>query len=139
MKLRTTTIRQEVILPGTPKAVYEALVDPKKHAAVTGAAATGEAKVGGAFTAWDGYIFGKYLDLVRGSRIVWEWITTEWPMGYPPSQVDVTLTRSKGGTKLAMVHSKVPTSQAEAYRQGWIDSYWDPLKKYLLTKKRVVP
>ncbi|MGA1975640.1 MAG: SRPBCC domain-containing protein [Conexivisphaerales archaeon] len=139
MKLSTTTIRQEVVLPGTPKAVYEALVDPKKHAAVTGAPATGEAKVGGAFTAWDGYIFGKYLDLVRGSRIVWEWTTTEWPVGYPPSQVDVTLTRSKGGTKLAMVHSKVPTSQAEAYRQGWIDSYWDPLKKYLLTKKRVVP
>ncbi len=139
MKLSTTTITQAVVVPGTPSAVYEALVNPKKHAAMTGAAATGEAEVGGSFTAWDGYIFGKYLDLAKESKIVWEWTTTEWPEGYPPSQVDITLTPSKGGTKLTMVHSKVPSSQAEAYRQGWIDSYWEPLKKYLLKNKRAAP
>jgi activator of HSP90 ATPase len=136
MKLTTTIITQEFIFPGTPIAVYEVLVEPKKHAAMTGAAAEGEAKVGGSFTAWDGYISGKYLKLAKGSRIVCEWTTTEWPAGYPPSQLDLTLTRSKEGTKLTMVHSKVPSSQAEAYRQGWIDSYWKPLKEYLQAKKR---
>lgn len=138
MKLGTTTITQVVVVPGTPGAVYEALVNPKKHSAMTGATATGEAKVGGSFTAWDGYIFGKYLDLTKGSRVVWEWTTTVWPAGYPPSQVDITLTRLKEGTKLTMVHSMVPSSQAEAYRQGWIDSYWEPLKKYILTNKRAL-
>jgi activator of HSP90 ATPase len=137
MKLSTTTITQEFVFPGTPIVVYETLVDPKKHAAMTGASATGKIKVGGSFTAWDGYITGKYIELARGSRIVCEWTTTEWPAGYPPSQLDLTLTRSKDGTKLTMVHSKVPSSQAEAYRQGWIDSYWKPLKKYLQTTKRV--
>jgi hypothetical protein len=29
-----------------------------------------------------------------------------------------------------MIHSKVPVEQAESYRQGWIDFYWEPLKKY---------
>ena len=136
MKLSTTTITQEFVFPGAPIAVYETLVDPKKHAAMTGAAAKGEAKVGGSFTAWDGYISGKYLKLVKGSRIVCEWTTTEWPAGYPPSQLDLTLTRSKEGTKLTMVHSEVPSSQAEAYRQGWVDSYWSPLKEYLQAEKR---
>jgi uncharacterized protein YndB with AHSA1/START domain len=135
MKLSTTTITQEMVFPGTPLAIYEALVDPKKHAAMTGSAAKGAAKVGGAFTAWDGYISGKYLKLVRGSRIVCEWSTTEWPEGYPPSLLDLTLVPSKEGAKLTMVHSKVPSSQADEYRQGWIDSYWNPLKEYLLAKK----
>jgi activator of HSP90 ATPase len=136
MKLSTTTITQEFTFPGTPLAVYETLVDPKKHGAMTGSEATGQPKVGASFTAWDGYIFGKFLELAKGKRIVWEWTTTEWPAGYPPSTVDLALTPVKGGTKLTMIHSKVPSSQAEAYRQGWIDSYWTPLRKYLQAKKQ---
>jgi hypothetical protein len=30
----------------------------------------------------------------------------------------------------------VPAEQAEEYRQGWIDNYWDLLKEYFLKKKR---
>ena len=38
------------------------------------------------------------------------------------------------GTELIMIHSKVPVEQAESYRQGWIDFYWEPLKKYFNKK-----
>jgi activator of HSP90 ATPase len=71
--------------------------------------------------------------LVKGKRIVQEWKTTEWP-DYPPSIVEFTLKKKGIGTKLTMVHSKVPSEQAESYRQGWIDFYWEPMKKYF--KKR---
>jgi activator of HSP90 ATPase len=130
MKTRTTTITQEVIIPAPPAEVYEVLVNPKKHAAMTKAAANGDPKEGGAFTAWDGYIFGEYLGLEKGRKIVWRWSTTEWPEGYPPSKVEITLSPFKGGTKLVMVHSFVPASQAESYRQGWIDFYWKPLREH---------
>jgi activator of HSP90 ATPase len=135
MKARTTTFKQEVVIPAAPDDVYWALVDPKKHAAVTGARASGEPRKGGEFTAWDGYILGKVLELSKGKKIVWGWSTSEWPEGYPPSKVEITLSRSGDGTKLVMVHSDVPASQAESYRQGWIDFYWEPLKEYF--KKRV--
>ena len=127
----TTTIQQTDFIPGAkPQEVYDALVDPRKHAEFTGAKATGQAKVGAAFTAWDGYISGKHLTLEPGKRLVQEWRTTEWPKDAPPSRLEWTFRAKGDGTEVVMVHSEVPADQAESYRQGWIDYYWDPLKQY---------
>lgn len=130
---KTTTIRQIIFVAAKPDEVYNALMDEKKHAEFTGAKAIIDSKVGGKFTAWDGYISGKNLRLEKGKRIVQEWKTTEWP-DYPPSIVEFSFEKKGNGTKLTMVHSKVPAEQAESYKQGWIDFYWKPMKKYF-TKK----
>lgn len=131
MPHRVKTITQRTFVPAaTPAQVYDALADPKQHAAFTGSPATGAARVGGRFTAWDGYISGVHRELVRGRRIVQDWQTTEWPEGAPPSTVEFTFSVAKGGTAIRMVHSKVPAEQADSYRQGWIDYYWEPLKAY---------
>lgn len=136
MKLKTTTITQTVVIPASPEDVYDAYIDPKKHSAFTGAETTCDPRVGGEFTAWDGYITGKNLELEKGKRIVQEWSTSEWPEDYPPSRLELTFSEVKGGTELTMVHSDVPASQAEDYRQGWIDDYWDLLKEYFQSKKK---
>lgn len=130
MTARVKTITQTVKVPAPPAAVYEALVNARVHAAFTGAAATGSARVGAAFTAWDGYISGVHRELVKGRRIVQDWSTTEWPAGAAPSRVEFTLKAVKGGTAVRMVHSNVPAEQADSYRQGWIDFYWKPLKSH---------
>ncbi len=136
MKLKTATITQKVVIPASPEEVYDAYMDPKKHSAFTGAEATCTPKVGGEFTAWDCYITGKNLELEKGKRIVQEWSTSEWPEDYPPSRLELTFSKVEGGTELVMVHSDVPASQAEDYRQGWIDDYWDLLKDYFEKKKK---
>ncbi len=135
-KLKTGTITQKVTIPASPEEVYDAFMDPKKHAAFTGADATGKSEVGAEFTAWDGYITGKNLELERGKYIVQEWSTTEWPEGYPPSRLELTFVKVKDGTELTMVHSGVPAEQLEEYRQGWFDNYWDLLKEYFQKKKK---
>ncbi len=135
VKLKTITITQKVVIPALPEEVYDAFLDPEKHAAFTGAEATGEPRVEGEFTAWDGYITGKNLQLEKGKRIVQEWSTSEWPEGYPPSRLELTFRKVKDGTELTMVHSQVPAEQAEEYRQGWFDNYWDLLKGYFGKKK----
>jgi len=127
---KTETIKQKVIIPATPIEVYEAFVDAKKHSEFTGSKAAFDPKIGGQFTAWDGYIFGKNLELERGKRIVQEWLTTDWPEGQPPSRLELTFKKAKTGTELSMVHTDVPAEQAADLAQGWIDFYWDPLKKY---------
>jgi activator of HSP90 ATPase len=114
--------------------VYQALLNPKKHAEFTGAGATGSPRVGGKFTAWDGYISGRNLELEPPGRIVQEWTTTEWPAESPPSKLEWTFVQKKAGTQVTMVHSNVPASQAESYRKGWVDFYFDPLKKYFAAK-----
>jgi len=136
LKLKTATITQRVVLPASPVEVYEALLDPRKHSEFTGAQATGRAVVGAEFTAWDGYISGRNLELERGKRIVQEWVTVEWPEGFPPSRLEFTLRKVSGGTELKMVHSGVPADQEEELKQGWIDNYWDPLKSYFEKRGR---
>jgi activator of HSP90 ATPase len=138
LRLKTTTITQKVVISASPEEVYDAFMNGKKHSAFTGAKATNDAKVGGEFTAWDGYIAGKNLELAKGKRIVQEWSTTEWPAGYAPSRLEFTFRRVSGGTEIRMAHSKVPEEQAEEYRQGWIDNYWEPLKIYFTKHKRSV-
>ena len=96
--------------------------------------ATISAKVGGKFTAWDGYIFGKNLELEPGRKIVQGWTTTEWPEGYPPSRLEITLRKRPGGTELKMVHSNVPAEQKDEYAGGWRSFYWEPLEAHFKSK-----
>lgn len=128
-------IQQTVYLDASPEEVYDAFLNAKKHAAFTGSPATTSARVGAEFKAWDGYISGRNIELVKGKKIVQEWETTEWPEGYPRSRLELTLTPKRGGTVLKMVHSKVPAEQVGDYTSGWQSSYWEPLKVYFAKKK----
>lgn len=135
MEMKFGTIKQTAEFDATPLEVYEAYVDTKKHAAFTGQAATGTPKVGGKFTAGDGYALGKYLKLEKGKLIIQEWATTEWPEGYPPSVLELTLKAKGKKTLLTMVQSKVPEDQVDYYAEGWKEFYWEPLKKYFEGRK----
>ncbi len=130
MKRPTRTIKQTVFIQAKPDEVYSTFLKAKTHAAFTGSRATCSPRVGGKFTAYDGYIWGKFLELEDGHRIVQEWQTTEWPDEAPPSIAEFTFVEKDDGTELTMVHTEVPAEQADSYRQGWIDFYWDPLKAY---------
>lgn len=132
--MKTKTIRQSRFVSARPMDVYKAFVDAKKHSAFTGGKATGVGRVGGRFTAWDGYIAGKHLILAPGKRIVQEWVTSEWPEEAEPSRLEWVFKSYRGGCVVRMIHSKIPASQAAAYRQGWIDHYWNPLIAYFAEK-----
>jgi activator of HSP90 ATPase len=136
MKLKTAIIKQKIILQALPDEVYDALLNPRKHSEFTGSKATGKAKVGAEFTAWDGYISGKNLELEKGKRIIQEWATTEWPEGYPPSRLEFILKEVDGKTELTMIQSNIPAEQEEELKQGWIDYYWEPLKNYFEKRKK---
>ncbi len=134
--MKFKVIRQVELIDATPDEVYEAYVDPEKHSEFTGSPAKGAPRVGGRFTAWDGYISGKFLELEKGKKVVHEWKTTEWPPGYPPSVVELTFKAKGKRTVLTMVHSKAPAEQAESYAEGWTDYYWEPLKRYFRASER---
>ena len=136
-KLDVTIITQKVIIPNvSPKQVYEAYVDPKKHSVFTNSRATGKAAVGCEFTAWDEYIFGKYIELEVGKRVVQEWSSTDFPKNYPPSKLELTFCEIPEGTEITMVHSNVPKKQADETFQGWTEFYWMPLKEYFSKKSK---
>ncbi|HJX24263.1 MAG TPA: SRPBCC family protein [Candidatus Bathyarchaeia archaeon] len=130
MKNKITTIRQKVVVPASLEEIYEAFMDPKKHAAFTGSKATGDPRVGGKFTAWDGYIYGENLELLRGKRIAQKWKSTDFSPSDSFSKLELSLKKVKEGTEISMVHSDVPAGLVEDVAQGWKDFYWRPLKAY---------
>lgn len=118
------------LIPASPAQVYLAWLDGGGHTRMTGAAATSNGCVGGAFTAWDGYISGTYLALEPGRRLVMAWRTTEFPDSAADSQVELLFDAAPDGTILSIRHSGIPDGQADNYRQGWIDFYYAPIKAY---------
>ena len=118
------------VVNATPEQIYKAWLSTKGHSDMTGSPAEVESKVKGKFTAWDGYISGKTLELKPFSRIVQAWRTTEFPEGSPDSRVEILLEPVSDGTRITITHSNIPQDQADDYKQGWQDFYFIPMKSY---------
>ncbi len=136
MSSKTSTIIDRIIIEASPNEVYDAFMDPTKHSEFTGSKATGKPKVGNKFSAWDGYISGKNIELKKGKKIVQDWITTDWPKDFHPSRLELEFNDLGDKTEIKMIHSGVPKNQETSLRQGWIDFYWKPLKEYFEKQKR---
>jgi activator of HSP90 ATPase len=96
---------------------------------MTGSPAKVDGRVGGAFTAWDGYIWGTFLELEENKKIVQAWRTGEFSEEHEDSHVEIILEEANGGTKLTLIHTKVPEGQ-DGYVKGWEDFYFKPMKEY---------
>ncbi len=117
-------------LPTTPEQLYQAWLDSAGHAAFTGSPAEIDARPGGKFTAWDGYITGSTLELHPFDKIIQAWRTTDFPSSSPDSRLEVLFEPASGGTRLTLIHTEIPDGQAEDYRQGWEDFYFTPMTDY---------
>jgi len=118
------------VIPAKPAEIYGAWLSSEGHSAITGSPAKVDGSVRGEFSAWDGYIFGKTLELTPNQRIVQTWRTTEFPDEAPDSHLEVLLEEVAEGTKITLTHSDMPEDQVDSYRQGWEDFYFKPMKEY---------
>jgi uncharacterized protein YndB with AHSA1/START domain len=116
--------------PVEPEKVFKAWLSSDGHSAMTGSPARVEPRVGGQFTAWDGYITGKTLELKPYSRIVQAWRTSEFQESDPDSRVEIELEAVTDGTRLTLTHSNMPPGQAESYKSGWEEWYFSPMQQY---------
>src|SRR3989339_1260649 len=78
------TFEQKVIFSGPPKEVYDAILSSSKHSAFTDSKANIQTKIGGAFSVFDGGLYGFTLDLVPDKKIVqaWRCEMKGWPKDY---------------------------------------------------------
>jgi uncharacterized protein YndB with AHSA1/START domain len=125
-----TEFTVSTILPATPEKVFEAWLSSGGHSAMTGSPATVEPRVGGKFSAWDGYITGKTLEMKPNSRIVQAWRTSEFSDENPDSRLEILLEPTKRGTKLTLIHSDIQDGRAESYESGWDENYFQPMKEF---------
>ena len=117
-------------LPASPGEIYNAWLSSEGHSQMTGSQAKVQGGSGGAFTAWDGYIWGETLELEANHRIVQAWRTSEFPEGSPDSRVEIMLDENPNGTKITLTHTNLAEGQGESYKQGWDDFYFTPMRAY---------
>jgi activator of HSP90 ATPase len=126
----TETLFVSTVIPAKPAALFEAWLDSQSHSQFTGSKAIIEPSVGGAFSAWDGYITGTTLELYPCEKIVQSWRTSEFPDGSPDSHLIITFEETKDGTLISLNHTGIPNGQAEDYKVGWEEYYFTPMKEY---------
>jgi activator of HSP90 ATPase len=125
------TIEQSVYFPASPKELFQIYIDPKKHAAMTGAPVTLQARTGGKFAAFGGMLSGTMVAIVPNRLIVQQWRS----MMFKKNDLDSTLVLSfipvGKGCRIDLVHVNVPKHDFLGVTRGWPKYYWKPLRAYL--------
>jgi uncharacterized protein YndB with AHSA1/START domain len=132
--MSTESITLWEIFPASPREIYDSWLS-SAHGKMVGSTATVDPRVGGAFTAWDGYIKGTTLELEPYRRIVQAWRTTEFSAAHPDSRLELMLEQVEGGTRLTIRHIEIPEGQGASLEQGWIDHYFRPMKEYFARRR----
>ena len=108
--------------------VWQALTDPKSIDDWGGGPAKMDGNAGTRFECWGGDIHGTNTGVVKEKKLVQDWFSGDWPQ---PSRVTFTLEAEERGTRVRLVHEKVPDSDYEDIKSGWREYYMGPIKEYL--------
>lgn len=132
--MKTTTIRQECMLPASPKDVYSAWLSSKQHGAWTNDEAKISRAVGGSFFTFGGYAEGNNVELIPGQLIIQAWRADDWPKDHY-STIKLQLLPTPTCTKLLFTQTDVPSTKVKSIAEGWKEYYWKPMKEYFSLKK----
>ena len=128
--MHRTALHQEINIKANPHRIYDILLDAKKFTALTGAAATIDAKAGGGFSLFGGLIVGRNVELVPDQLIVQAWRPTHWSPGVY-SMAKFALKPEGVATLVTLDHTGFPEGEFDHLEWGWNNHYWEPLKKFV--------
>ena len=134
MPAKAKVLELEFNVSAPPAEVYAAWMSSKKHTAMTGGAAEIQPRVGGRFSAWDGYIQGETLELERGKRVVQSWRTTDFGPKEPDSKLEVHFLASGRTTRVRFLHHGLSAAARRKYKEGWVDFYVEPMQAYFAAR-----
>ena len=102
-----------------------------EHTKMTGGEAKASTEVDASFTAWDGYIWGKNLEIEPNKRILQSWRTSEFSDDDEDSLLELLFSNTNDGTEITLIHSNLPP-HGKQYKQGWEDHYFTPMREYFI-------
>ncbi len=127
---QTDRIEMSWILNAKPAKVYAAWTSSEGHSDMTGASAVVDARVRGAFTAWDGYIWGATRKLEKNKRIIQGWRTADFKKSAPESRIEVLFQAHRGKTQLVLKHTNLQRGDGAKYTTGWYQFYLEPMVRF---------
>ncbi|HUE14451.1 MAG TPA: SRPBCC domain-containing protein [Planctomycetaceae bacterium] len=120
-------------LPASPDRLYDMYLDPRLHAAFTGAPVTIEPRAGAEFLAFNGALTGTILHVEPKRLIVQRWRSTNFPKGAIDSVLVLSFWPEGNGARIELVHINVPEEDFAGVSEGWAKFYWNPWRAYLTT------
>ena len=115
----------------TAQRLYTDYLSSEGHASMTGGEAEISNEVGEGFTAWDGYITGRNLELIPNKQIVQSWRTSEFSEDLEDSKLVIDLEDQENGTcVLTLTHSNLQPGDGDKYKDGWQQYYFEPMIEY---------
>ncbi len=111
------------------KDVYTAWLNSDSHSKMTGGETQISDTVGAAFSAWDGYIEGKNVELTEPHTIVQTWRSSDFQPNQEDSVLRLSIVDHGSSTELILTHSNL-TEADYHYKKGWIESYFEPMSVY---------
>lgn len=118
-------------MPASKEVIYNAWLNSEQHTKMTNSElAVLSTTVGDSFTAYDGYISGKNVDLVPFTKIIQTWRTTDFSEDEEDSLIEITL-KDQGINKtlVTITHSNLPP-HGKKYEDGWKTHYFLPMRQY---------
>jgi activator of HSP90 ATPase len=130
------TIQQSVTLPAAAAHLYRMYLDPRRHAAITGAPVKIGARPGSSFRAFNGALSGQMLVTRPGRMIVQTWRSTGFGAKDPDSILILTFSPRGRSGRIRLVHANVADRDVRGVTKGWPKYYWKPWRAYLTKKRR---
>lgn len=116
-------VRREARIAAPPDVVFAFLTDAAKRARWAGTQADSDPRPGGGHRTVinAGHIVsGEYVEVVPGRRVVCTWGWVDSPRMPPGSSVvEVDLAAEDGGTRLSVVHSRLPENACGGHGEVW--------------------
>ena len=130
------TVTLAAVLPKSPSRLYAMYLDPKEHAAFTGAPVKIAARVGAPFKAFGGALSGEILQLVPNRLIVQSWRSSEFGKRDIDSTLVLSFWPDPGGGRIELTHVNVADTDFAGVSEGWSVYYWNPWRAYLAQSAR---
>jgi len=125
------TVQIAAFLQAPPGKIYDMYLNPKAHAAITGAPVSIGAKAGAKFLAFNGMLRGTILQLIPKRLIVQSWRGEKWKTGDLDSTLVLSFWPDRKGTRIELVHVNVADHDFADVSHGWETYYWKPWREYL--------
>ena len=115
-----------------PERIYELYVNEREHAAATGQPASIDATEGGVFSAYDGYLTGRFIRVVPGRLIVQFWRSQHFDDTDPDAILSIEFRKNElGQAETELVLTNVPDEVSRHDNSSWNYFYWEPFREYL--------
>jgi activator of HSP90 ATPase len=123
------SITQQALIAAEPAEVYAVLADADALSALSGMSGVPGRSAGEEFSAFDGNVTGRQIELVPGQRLVQAWRFPQFTPG-TYSMVSFTLTAEAGGTRLVIEQHGEPDDWHDHIDANWPTFYLTPLENH---------